>query len=389
MVQEWVRERRRTFGLPTYRQLTKEQERVRHLPSEGNILVTGGPGTGKSVVALLRARAYSERGHNYRFIMYNRPLETYCKQLLPGVRSERFFPWIGRTYYNLCQQDLPENGRFNPDWIEIAKTCEELVRRGDFSPREDYLIIDEGQDLPKEFYDFLADLGINTFVVADENQQITDTSSRIESIRKRLDVNLSEVIRLRQNKRNTYPIARLAHHFYNNQAIPAPELPEDDDDDDLPLLITHNDLNAIVRRIAHRSAREKKEFIGVITPDNRTREIYLKALEDIKAREGLRFFLTTYYSKRRDCTIRFDMGGIVVINYQSCKGLEFDTVFITDLQRYRISGDEPDAHKKVFYVMISRAKKHLYILYDTSKGSCEMLKELPDDKSVLERWSMR
>ena len=47
----------RSFELPAYRMLGKEQERIRRLPPEGKYLVTGGPGAGKSIVALIRARA--------------------------------------------------------------------------------------------------------------------------------------------------------------------------------------------------------------------------------------------------------------------------------------------------------------------------------------------
>ena len=46
----------RAFRLPNIEELNKDQERVRLLPPEGCYLVVGGPGTGKSVVALLRAR---------------------------------------------------------------------------------------------------------------------------------------------------------------------------------------------------------------------------------------------------------------------------------------------------------------------------------------------
>ena len=47
---------RRKFELPGIQDLGKEQEAARALPREGQHLIVGGPGTGKSVLALIRAR---------------------------------------------------------------------------------------------------------------------------------------------------------------------------------------------------------------------------------------------------------------------------------------------------------------------------------------------
>ena len=49
---------KRKFELPGIQDLNKEQEAVRALPTEGQHLIVGGPGTGKSVLALIRARRH-------------------------------------------------------------------------------------------------------------------------------------------------------------------------------------------------------------------------------------------------------------------------------------------------------------------------------------------
>jgi len=46
---------KREYKLPNYGDLNKEQDKVLALPKDGQFLIVGGPGTGKSVVALLRA----------------------------------------------------------------------------------------------------------------------------------------------------------------------------------------------------------------------------------------------------------------------------------------------------------------------------------------------
>jgi DNA helicase-2/ATP-dependent DNA helicase PcrA len=50
---------KREFNLPGIQDLSKEQEDARALPKQGQHLIIGGPGTGKSVLALLRSRTAS------------------------------------------------------------------------------------------------------------------------------------------------------------------------------------------------------------------------------------------------------------------------------------------------------------------------------------------
>jgi len=48
----------RRFELPGIHELSKDQERARRLSQDGRCLIVGGPGTGKTIIALLRARRY-------------------------------------------------------------------------------------------------------------------------------------------------------------------------------------------------------------------------------------------------------------------------------------------------------------------------------------------
>ena len=60
--------------------------------------------------------------------------------------------------------------------------------------------------------------------------------------------------------------------------------------------------------------------------------------------------------------IDFDSPGIVILCNPSAKGLEFDTVFIPELQALR--GDINSAEfKMLFYVLVSRARDMLYLLH--------------------------
>ena len=66
---------------------------------------------------------------------------------------------------------------------------------------------------------------------------------------------------------------------------------------------------------------------------------------------------------------RFDEGGIFIINAQSCKGLEFDTVFIADIHAFDCHPGIQDKKKRLFYVMLSRARERVFLLKEANKHS--------------------
>ena len=59
-------ESKREFKLPSVEELDKKQDVILRLPEDGIFLVTGGPGTGKSVVSLIR-RNRVKKSKNYIF----------------------------------------------------------------------------------------------------------------------------------------------------------------------------------------------------------------------------------------------------------------------------------------------------------------------------------
>ena len=62
---------KRKFKLPGEDDLNKDQDKVYELPENGQFLIVGGPGTGKSVVALLRAMKF-HKNNDYAFLTYNK-----------------------------------------------------------------------------------------------------------------------------------------------------------------------------------------------------------------------------------------------------------------------------------------------------------------------------
>ena len=382
---------RRKFELPGIQDLSKEQEGVRALPKEGQHLIVGGPGTGKSVLALIRARRHQREGDDYLFLVFNHLLNRASGQLFgKGIASATWDAWFRSRFLELAGQPVPtletNNGSYRPiDWASVDSI---VAAMPDNEPRQSpFLVIDEGQDMPREFYNALFGLGFDRFfVVADQNQQITEANSSRKDIQDCLDIEIDAVIELKQNYRNQYQVARLARAFYTGDpASPPPELPASSPGA-VPVLYVYGDekRDAVARGILRLADRDPTQLIGVITPNNLVRESYLKAMQSAEVRlDNAKIPIETYHGDNRT-EVAFEEGGILVINAQACKGLEFDTVVLADIDEHWIPRADPDAARRLFYVMVARARERVF-MFMRRDGRRDVEDVLPTDENLLRR----
>ena len=385
---------KRKFELPGIQDLSKEQEAVRALPKEGQHLIIGGPGTGKSVLALLRARRLREEREPYVFLVFNHLLHRASGQLFgDGLSSQTWDAWFRDMFREVAGQPVPlkepnDNGFQEIDWARVG----EIVRSppdGNKPPRL-FLVIDEGQDMPPAFYNALVGLGFeHFFIVADQNQQIREANSSRKEIQDCLaidtDKDIDKVIVLRQNYRNQYRIARLAREFYTGDpASPPPKLPSPSAGT-VPSLYVYDEseIDKVARRILRFADLDSSQLVGIIAPNNRVRERYLEALRSVKVKLKSRPAIRTFHMGDR-AEIAFDEGGILVINAQACKGLEFDTVMLADIDEHYVRRSDPDVVKRLFYVMVARAKERVFMFKKRGEGR-EIDPILPTDRVVLRR----
>jgi len=330
------------FRLPNIEDLTKQQERIRLLPSDGCYLIVGGPGTGKSVIALLRARRHQRRQNtpDYVFLVYNQLLLEASRDLSgKQLQAATWIAWFKARYSEMLGRPcplLPSGQAFDLDWPAINQAIAEAPSLP--APTTPYLIIDEGQDMPPGFYRALTNLGfVNFFVVADQNQRITDQHSTLREIQSILAIPPERRIELTVNYRNSYPVAHLARAFCpHDPASPPPELPPERRSAPSPLLVDYGpgcrlDFDGVILRLLKAADRNPSQLIGIFTANNATRERYHRRLGELDAHlDHGRPRLLTYRSGAPP-DLHFSQGGIRVINGQSAKGLEFHTVFLADI----------------------------------------------------------
>ena len=382
---------KRKFELPGIQDLSKEQEAARALPKEGQHLIVGGPGTGKSVLALIRARRHGRDEDNYLFLVFNHLLNRASDQLFgAGFESRTWDGWFRETFRQIVKQPVPllpprPDEYTGIDWNGVAGAIETLPSGADMD--RPFLVIDEGQDMPREFYSSLANLGFDRFfVVADQNQQITEANSSRRDIQDCLAIETQDAIELQHNYRNQYQVAKLASTFYTGDpASPPPELPTRGPGA-VPLLYFYSPdhMEKVAKGILRLADRDPRQLIGVIAPNNRVRECYFDALRSAKVElDNSPPSVSTYFAGNRS-EVSFDDGGILVINAQACKGLEFDTVILADIDEHYHRPQDPDVAKRLFYVMVARARERVF-MFMKNDGDHRIEEILPDDQAVLRR----
>jgi len=390
---------RRAWALPDIQELSKEQERARLLPKEGCHLIVGGPGTGKSVLALLRTRRHHrpKGAQDYVFLVYNRLLLEASRELVDGaVNAHPWKAWVKGTYKRMLSSPCPTRGEpYHLDWERI-KAGIDAAPEPMAPPLTPFVIIDEGQDMPPAFYHTLAQLGFEHFyVVADQNQQITDENSNLRDIENALAIDTRARIELTENYRNCDRVARLALAFcVHDPASPPIDLPSGRPCARTPVLVDCGpgcrlDFGSVVRRLLKLADRDPDRLIGVITPNDASRRRWLDALQgDSVLLDHGRPRIVTYAAGEGDEGHRFSQGGLFVINAQSAKGLEFDKVFLADIDEYPCYLEDRvwmDGLKRLFYVMVSRAREQVILLRQSGR-SCPIEAILPRDESILRRW---
>jgi superfamily I DNA/RNA helicase len=349
-----------------------------NLPTAGSYLIAGPPGTGKTVLAIYRAKRLVDANHERtQLIMYSRLLAQYtsnaCKQLGVEGKVSTFNHWF--KWY--CKRNLgffpPEITPFEYDWVTILQRIMQAPRMPDPS-KLPYLIVDEGQDLPPEFYLIASKICRDFIVFADQNQRIQKQNSLLSEIRDRAGFTESNVYWLRQNYRNSRPIAELAAHFYTDTETGVPDLPAiGTSRAPKPRMIHVEKLHHSVMHIVNLERNFSNLQIGVFVPTVALQTKFRNRLEG-KTKNPVQF-----YNYQGDhgvpCVVDFEAPGIVITTYQGAKGLEFDLVVIPELQELNDKLDDPHTRMR-FYVMISRAREQVHFTY-SGEGEPAVLSMFP------------
>lgn len=358
--------------LPNFDALSTEQEDILDIPLGESAVVIGPPGTGKTVMAIYRAQAMQKQGLNTVLLMYNRLLSEYTQAAVSaldiGGSVSTYHRWFPRLWESLYGVEPPKLSTWVYDW----HSCVEQLVRQPPAQRDLHIIVDEGQDMPKEFYLMLRNLGASLTVFADENQAITDQHSTIEEIL--MMTGVPEARHLRHNYRNTRPIAQLAAEFYTGLRSGIPDLPPASARGEKPSLQKYDKIFHELGAVTKYEKNYPQEIIGVLVPyANQVRSV-LNRLKD-KTQNPVQVYVSQAPGADPLPKIDFGTPGIKVVTYASAKGLEFHAVFLPELQSVKGDPSADDIRMKM-YVLCSRAKRVLNLAY-SGEGNPELVERLP------------
>ncbi|MFH9731554.1 DNA helicase [Streptomyces sp. NPDC017260] len=339
----------------TYLDLTPEQRAgLDALPFDGNHLVSGPPGSGKSLLAAQRAVMLALTGTPAAVLtrsnLLRQSLAATVHALGPADRSVRVttaHAWLAEWYGGKAPRGAD-------GWYEWHALFERAADTGPIPGLT--LVVDEGQDLPPEFYLLCRMLGARTTVYADECQRLTDTHSTLAEIAR----NLGRCVRheLDGNHRNTEQIASFAAHFHTGAGTPA--LPGRQGPP--PRLHRFHERGA-ADLLALLSERHPRDTIGVIVGSRHAQFSLLGSL----ARRAPRLKPQLYTSEAKGGQYRnLDLGrpGIVIVHRASAKGLGFDTVVIPDTHTDAAGDPSAAALRMTYYVLATRARRELHLGYE-------------------------
>lgn len=305
--------------------------------------ISGGAGTGKTVLAIEEAKRCANRAARTLFVCYNRGLAGEVRLRLKEESAIEVM-----TFHELCVEmtkranlPFPESGLerrlFDEDLPELLMQAFERLPKA----RYDAIIVDEGQDILPLWWTAieagLNDDGLRLLrIFYDNNQRVYPSANKLPE-----EVALVP-IRLTLNLRNTRRIYELVRQHYTGHEIEVVG-PEGVD----VRWIKVNTPGDMVRQISDSVAR-LGSLEQVVPDDIAVLVANEAAMERIASGNRLGGFRTTRCDEAAE-------GRVVVDTIRRFKGLERPVVIIGATQDAVIDKELP-------YVALSRARTHLVIV---------------------------
>lgn len=360
--------------LPRWSEIVGVPLEVLETRLDQSLFVAGPPGSGKTALAIQRARMLVDSGQRVLMITFNRMLRRAIALLedTGDIEVGTMHSYVGRDFTRRTDALIPTPPGRSYDW-QWAQAMAMLEGHPKAGPRHDHLIVDEAQDLPVGLFTYARrHLAPQLSVFADENQAVTPRCSTLVQIKRA--ASLPDPLVLQDNHRNTPEIMAVAEHFHAG-ALPA--LRRRRGSADLPQLIQHGSLQQSCEMIARWFATTRAS-IGVVVDQNSTGQ----ALRDmLEPRVQGRVDIYTSNQSNEESIHIFEPG-ITILNYRSVKGQEFHTLFVLELERFMPCASAHD--RRIMYMICSRPREYLFMVSVSGQLSSRALASLPAH-DLLER----
>lgn len=322
------------FNLPQITQLTKPQQAA--LNETKQIALSGGPGTGKSVVSLWRHISNYQRNKKSLLLTFTTTLAKYlsacCTTQNPNAA-------------NNVKTSLRGKPRIGSSWNEI--------------------IVDEAQDLPISYYNEIKSIANISYGADDSQILYPNNCSKQSELKALFGSNIDYV--LDKNFRSTQRIMQFARVVFPNAYIPQSTIIGlASNAGELPIFLISNGSkfdktndkqdNSIIKII--NTFRSDTHNIAILVPWKSDAVIFETVLQN----NNIADFSIYYEDATRFPSGCGDIKNVHITTFKSAKGLEFDTVIIPNFHKYTEICGSFNTEWQDYYVGATRARSNLYLI---------------------------
>lgn len=313
-------------------QLTQDQARILDfLALQEKATISGAAGTGKTLIAIEKARQLKALGRKVLFLCYNRLLKDFLNVQFKQYDLDIFtFDSLAAQFVGV-QSSFEKTRQYFLDYL--------ITEQNDF-PYTD-IVIDEGQDFESDWLEYLDYRIKGNFYVFFDHQQAVQNQEPNSFL-----LNAPTRLSLTTNCRNTKAIALTAYGGLGN-GLKHPVL--SDIDGKQPEIIPFTNPNTDAVRI--------DKLIKSFVKDTKVplHKIALLTFGDWQS--SMLSFIADNLSLTWSETYEEDK--LCITTARKFKGLEADLVILTDIDWTKF---EEETYRKLFYTSCSRAKHELYFL---------------------------
>lgn len=320
-------------------ELDDYQVKIINKRTDSSFIVKGCAGSGKSILALWKAKQIQENGSSFLFVIFTKALKQYMKD---GISQ------IGLSANNV------ENYNQCFFWSKDGSTW----KQGDWKKgKYDYLIVDEAQDFSKEDILLFQSKATKALLLyGDSAQQLYKfmTDKTAISMDDMAYITKFPTEQLVFNHRLPKKIARIAEKV---------NVESDDlenrcrkEGTELPKIIKYSSLNAQLDAIAEIIKNRNFEDVGILCRNFAD----VQNVADYLNRKGLNVERQT---RDNDVQLNFNSSNPKIMTYHSSKGLQFEAVFLPEC-----TVSDTDS-RNALYVALTRTYQSLYIMHSGNLSS--------------------
>lgn len=336
-------------------ELDDDQIKVLTETLDKSCIVAGCAGSGKSVLALIKAkRIQSEFGDNYKVIVFTKAL---CNYMNSGKKE------LGLTndfyYYMEWKYKRERKGRY------MVYSKDENGDRIPYMPSADYIIVDEIQDFSDaEIQEFLNATNKNFFFFGDTAQSIYEGLKNTVPVDK-----ISTIVpqnkkiknwELYRNHRLPLSVAKIVQPI-GVDLPPFIESTYKSKETSIPRFLEYKDGESQVKAIHDIINKNNMTDVAILLPNNDDVKNVYDQLKQLGGNYELRYNDKEDFNNNRD-NLNFNSTNPKVMTYHSAKGLQFETIFLPYIENF--SGNVSE--RKALYVAMTRTYRNLYVMYSTA-----------------------